>query len=360
MIGGHGGNIYELARNMGCEPDQIIDMSSNINPLGPVPGLLGHLEQDLKTVHSLPEVDSRELVEAFARHYDIPIDRVLAGNGTTQFIFSMPSALRIKRALILGPTYADYADACLIHKTDLKYSLAKETNRFQPDMKDIETCIKDVDAVFICNPNNPTGHLIERKDLLKLCESNPTVDFIIDESYLPFMRKYEDTTMIHEDVDNVIVLHSFSKIFCVPGLRLGFLVAPPQKAALLKKRCQPWSVNSLAQTSGLYLLGHFASSDDFFLRRTWDFVAREHQLLAERLRGIDALRLFPSMTSFVLIKIEEGFDAPQVCANLARNRILVRNCSNFKGLSNQFFRISLKRSEINLMVAEKLSEMFAC
>ena len=358
MIRGHGGDIYELARKIGCEPGDVIDMSSNINPLGPVPDLLEYLQRNLSVLNALPDVDGKELVEKFAEGYGLPVERVLAGNGTTQFIYSSPLALKIKKAVILGPTYADYGDACRIHNVDLKYVPSEESNHFQPDVETLSRLLGDEDAAFICNPNNPTGTLIERNDILKLCESHPKIRFIIDESYLPFTDQYDQTTMLNSHIDNVIVLHSFSKIFCVPGLRLGFMVASPKNAARFRRLYQPWSVNSLAQDAGLFLINHVVS-DDTFIRTTQAFVTKEHQVFRERLGEIEALKVFPSVTSFMLIKMREKYDASQLCSILSKDRILIRNCGNFEGLSDQYVRISLKSSEINAKVAQKLREIFA-
>lgn len=357
MIRGHGGDIYELAREIGCDPDDVTDMSSNINPLGPVPELLEYLRENLTVLNTLPDVDGKGLVEAFADDYGLPAERVLVGNGTTQFIYSSPFATGMKKAVIVGPTYADYADACRIHNVDLKYVLAEEANSFRPDMGALSGLLADEDAVFICNPNNPTGILIERNDLLKLCESHPGIRFIIDESYLFFTAQYQETTMINNDLENVIVLHSFSKIFCIPGLRLGFMVASPGNAARFRRLYQPWSVNSLAQSAALFLTNHLVSNEAF-IRETQAFVTKEHQMFRERLGEIKALKIFPSVTSFILIKIREKYDAPQLCSILSKDRILIRNCGNFKGLSDQYVRISFKSSEINARVAQKLVEIF--
>lgn len=357
MIKGHGGDIYELARNLGCEPDDIIDMSSNINPIGPVPALIEYLRGNLMVLNVLPDVDGKGLVEAFADAYGLPAEMVLVGNGTTQFIFSAPLALEMKKAVILGPTYADYADACRAHKVDLKYVGAEESNQFRPDLGALSEFLGNADTVFICNTNNPTGNLIGRNDIINLCKSYPMIRFIIDESYLPFTDQYDKTTMINNDLENVIVLHSFSKIFCIPGLRLGFMVASPKNTAFFRKLYQPWSVNSLAQSAGLFLLNLF-SSDDGFIKTTQAFIVKEHQLFRKRLEEIDALRLFPSVTSFILIKIREKHDASQLCSILSEERILIRNCGNFEGLSDQYVRISLKSPEINARVAQRLGEIF--
>ena len=357
MIKGHGGDIYQLARNLGCEPADIIDMSSNINPLGPVPALLEHLRENLTVLDALPDVDGKGLVEAFANHFGLPEEKVLAGNGTTQFIFSSPLALEMKKAVICGPTYADYGDACRIHNVRLQHLLAKESNRFRPDLGALIKRLKDQDAVFICNPNNPTGTLIPRNDMVTLCESNPRIRFIIDESYLPFSAQYQKKTMINNDLENVIVLHSFSKIFCIPGLRLGFMVASPKNASRFRRLYQPWSVNSLAQSAGRFLLNLF-SSDDSYLEMTQAFVVKEHQLFRERLRGLNALSLFQSPAPFFLIRIMERVTASQLCSILSKDRILIRNCENFHGLSDQYVRISLKSPEVNARVAQKLKEIF--
>jgi threonine-phosphate decarboxylase len=357
MIKGHGGDIYELARNLDCEPSDIIDMSSNINPLGPVPALIEYLRENLMVLDALPDVDGKGLVEAFADAYGLSADRVLVGNGTTQFIFSAPLALEMKKAVILGPTYADYADACRTHKVDLEYIGAEESNQFRPDLGALSKSPGDVDTVFICNPNNPTGNLIARNEIINLCKTHPMIRFIIDESYLPFTDKYDKTTMINNDLDNVIVLHSFSKIFCIPGLRLGFMVASPDNAARFRRLYQPWSVNSLAQSAGLFLLNLF-SSDDAFIKTTQALIVNEHQLLRKRLEEIDALKPFHSVTSFILIKIKEKHDASQLCSILSKDRFLIRNCGNFEGLSDQYVRISLKSPEINERVAQRLREIF--
>jgi len=358
MIRGHGGNIYDLAQNIGCSPGEIIDMSSNTNPLGSAPGLLEYLKENLSAINVHPEVDSKTLLEAFASHHKIRADRVLAGNGTTQFIYTLPLALGTKKALILGPTYTDYGDACQMYKIDCEYMMAEEPDLFQPNIMDIRAYLVDIDTVFICNPNNPTGNLITKRDLLKLCEAYPGIRFLIDESYLPFTDEYDETTMIQAGLNNVMVLHSFSKSFRVPGLRLGFLIASPEIIEQFKRLYQPWCVNSVAQIAGRFLLEHVLV-DDTFLKETQAYVAKEKYMLAERLKNTLALKLFPSMTSFVLIKIKERFDAVHLCSKMAKHRVLLRNCSNFKGISDQFVRITLKSSEINAIVANRLREIFA-
>ena len=136
------------------------------------------------------------------------------------------------------------------------------------------------------------------------------------------------------------------------------MVASSKNADRFRRLYQPWSVNSLAQSAGLFLINHLVS-DDVFIKETQTFVAKEHRVLMERLGKIEALKVFHSVTSFILIKIIEKYDASQLCSILSKDRILIRNCGNFEGLSDLYVRISLKGSEINGKVTRKLMEIFA-
>ena len=213
MIYGHGGNIYEVARLFNCRPSEIIDMSSNINPLGPPPGLLQHLKNNLDTITRLPEVDACITVKQFGSFIGVDSNRLLAGNGTTQFIYAIPRILETRNALIIGPTYSDYGDACRLQGIPHTFHMAEESNEFNPDIDQIEKKLAKVDTVFICNPNNPTGALIPAEALGNLCRSQPQKNFIIDESYLDFVSNAENETMVNSELDNVMVLLSLSKIF---------------------------------------------------------------------------------------------------------------------------------------------------
>lgn len=353
MLDGHGGNIYDMAQRLGCAPLEIIDMSSNVNPLGPPPNLLNFLIEKINAVSALPEVGAKKAVYAFSERYGVDPGSVLAGNGTTQFIYSLPQALETTNALIFGPTYADYADACKMHNISYKYSMAKEATGFKPDMDQIKKDIKEADTVFICNPNNPTGVLIPAQELSLLCKSHPETSFVIDESYLPFVNHGDKETMINSGLSNVILLNSMSKIFRIPGLRIGFILSSEKTIKKLMRYALPWSVNSLAQAAVVYLMEH-KSETDAFIDNTREFIEAEKKRFSDKLENASLIKLFPSTTSFMLARLSGNHRADEICAALSHDRILIRNCANFKGLSDRFIRISLKTQEINTMVAERI------
>jgi len=153
----HGGNILAMAASLGCGVTDLIDMSSNLTPLGVVPGLHAEITAKLVEIAHLPETGSESLIDCFADTYKLNPQQILAGNGTTEFIFGVPAALQPKRAVIVGPTYADYHLACSwagIEIVDFPLVLADD---FSLDFKKLAAVLHDGDMVFICNPNNPTA-----------------------------------------------------------------------------------------------------------------------------------------------------------------------------------------------------------
>lgn len=356
MINGHGGNIYQTAEALGCRPGDILDMSSNINPLGPIAELMDALQGKLGLITRLPEVSAQRICRLFAEQCRLDPLQVLAGNGTTEFIYALPQALGVRRALIVGPTYADYESACRMHGVDYDYLSLEESDSFVFDPGRCDARLDQADTMFICNPNNPTGSLVPGNVLKELCRRHPRCRFIIDESYLPFVPGADSHTMAHLPSANIIVLNSMSKIFRIPGIRIGFLAASKENIEPLKRFVRPWSVNSLAQAAADYLMTHPAIVKDFMVR-TWEYLGAEKDKLFERLGSL-ALTLFPSSTGFVLARLTAPMTAGIVIDHLLKDRILIRNCANFHGLSDAYIRLSLKTPEANRLLADRLTALF--
>lgn len=357
MIRGHGGNIDEAAKRAGCFPAEIVDMSSNINPLGPPPGLVANLQQHMEAISALPEVDARQAVAAYAEWQRLLPMTVLAGAGTTQFLYQIPRALHIGAALVVAPTYADYADALAINRVDYRHFMLDENNGFVPDLEKLRNAAKSVDAVYVCNPNNPTGVFVPTDDLVRLARGCPETLFVVDESYLPFAGDAGDDSMAHRGLSNVIVLQSLSKMFCIPGLRVGFCVAPNGLAEAVSRQSPPWAVNAQAQQAVAWIAGHPEAAADH-VARTRQFLETERAAFLHNLEGVPGLQVFPGRATFLLFSHPDRPAAEVVDALLAR-RFLVRDCANFVGLSKQFFRVSLKSPEQNRQVAGLLADFFA-
>ena len=358
MIRGHGGNIYEAARIAGCRPDELIDMSSNVNPLGPPQGLDDYLRDRIAVAHALPEADASGCSARFARRHRIDPECVIAANGTTQFIYSLPRALAVRRALIPAPTYADYGDACQRAGVDVEWLPLAAEDGFSLDPEKLDRRLDRVDLAFVCNPNNPTGGLLPAPTLARLCRAHPAVRFVVDESYLPFLFDGEEQSMVGRGLTNVLVLNSLSKVFRVPGLRIGFLIGPPDLLAPARRSLLPWSVSSLAQAAVEFLMTP-SDSIDAFLKETRRHVKQEMKHVSDRIDRLPGFGVFPSCTVFSLIRLPDGATASQVLSRLLAHRILIRNCANFRGLSERYIRVSLKSRRENDFLVDRLQSAVA-
>ena len=357
MIIGHGGNIRNLAKKLDCTADDIIDMSSNLNPLGPPETIETVICDNLVKIQSLPEPDAITMRKGFARFHDIDPDTVVAGNGTTWFIYTIPQALGSKKVLIAGPTYSDYKDACLMHDIPFEHCIAQAQELFRPDTDAISRMAHSADLVFICNPNNPTGSLIPREKLDYLVKKHEGTVFIIDESYLPFVDGANDISMVSETrYDNLIVLSSMSKIFRIPGLRTGFLTANPAIVEKIMGYYQPWSVNSLAQAVIEHIFKHPERIEPFY-QKTRDYIKKEKQVFLKKLGNVQGLELLDSCTYFILARLTGEKKSAEFCEQIGRQKILVRDCSNFFGLSDQYVRFSLKKRTINERLADLIKKV---
>ena len=356
MIIGHGGNKKNLAKTLGCAVDDIIDMSSNLNPLGPPKNIEKIICDNLIKIRSLPEPDAVTMRKGFAKFHGIDQTEVVAGNGTTWFIYTIPKALGSKKVLIAGPTYSDYMDACLMHGIAFKHCLAKESDTFDPDIDEISRMAKDADTVFICNPNNPTGSLILREKLDYLIQKHEKTYFIIDESYLPFVDQAEDYSLVSKtEYKNLMVLSSMSKIFRIPGLRTGFLIARQKIVEKIMAYYQPWSVNALAQAVIEHIFDHPEKIKPFY-QKTREYIKTEKQIFLESLNNIQGLQIFDSSTYFILARLTNGMNSMDFCERIGRHKILIRDCSNFFGLSDKYVRFSLKERRINKLLADLIKQ----
>ncbi|NNG02105.1 MAG: pyridoxal phosphate-dependent class II aminotransferase [Desulfobacteraceae bacterium] len=356
MIRGHGGNIYALARRLGCRARDIIDMSSNVNPLGPMPEMMTRIQSHLEDMTALPEADSAGIIDAFARYHKVAPNVVLAGNGTTQLIYALPLALNLKTALILSPTYSDYQDACEMHGCRSVHLLSRAEADFQPDLDRLDAMAGEVGSVFVCNPNNPTGAILEKTVLEKIIRKHPGTCFIVDESYLPFVKAADDFSMIRSDLPNLAVLNSMSKIFRIPGLRIGFIKSSLDIIEKLQKFMLPWSVNSPAQVAVHYLMTE-NNKVDGFIHDTCRFLDGERKAFMDSFPHPSLIQWFDSPTSFLLGKLPTSVTAGCICDALAEQKILIRNCSNFIGLSDQYIRVSLKKPATNRLLSASLLEL---
>jgi threonine-phosphate decarboxylase len=272
---------------------------------------------------------------------------ILIGNGSTELIHLLPRALAIKSALIIGPTFEEYARALMDAGSSVQYVHARREESFRPPWKEVLRHFSaersKFDAVFLCNPNNPTGQVINRQVVRELAEAADRQQgwFIVDEAFIDYCQTQSVVSMLREH-PRMIVLRSLTKFFAMPGLRIGYLVSASKVVDQLKDRQPPWSVNSLAQEVFFTVL-----HDHAYATRSRTFMKRERSRFMRGLRSLSTVRVYPSAANFLLIELPPSTSAGEVTDHLASKRLLVRDCSTLPGLTMQMIRVAIRTAKEN-------------
>ena len=333
MIEGHGDDLYKYGKKI------VSNFSSNVYNRIDHSGLYQRLNERLSTICSYPEPMPYSLESEIARRYSLTPRQVCVTNGATEAIYLIAQVFQGRISAVLGPTFSEYADACRVHRHKVKpfYSL--------------DALPEDAELVWICNPNNPTGEVRNKEDLKALVDSHPDKLFIFDQSYEYFTLKSLLGIKEAASFPNVTLLHSMTKQYAIPGLRVGYFTASEGLTDDVRCRRMPWSVNSLAIEAAKYLLeeGDGISADI-------------PQLLAERERltnlllATGMLEIWPTDTHYMLIKLRMGKAAALKDFLAVNHGILIRDASNFEGLDERFFRIATQTPEENDKLVKAISE----
>ncbi|MBI4753733.1 aminotransferase class I/II-fold pyridoxal phosphate-dependent enzyme [Candidatus Desantisbacteria bacterium] len=353
----HGGNIWEFIRK-GIELEDIIDFSASINPFGPPDWVQAAIYDSIRFIRHYPDPEQTELKSCLSVVLGIKQEYIITGNGATELIYLLANFLQRKNILIPSPTFSEYEMACLANDASLRFPEMKGTaSDFCLPIDDILQELPWADALWLCNPNNPTGRLIERHALLKLVDNAIKTDtlVIVDESFLLFTATHKDETLLNvmDKYPNLIIISSLTKFFAIPGIRIGYM-ATSNTAILnrLKKQMPPWSVNVFSQMIVPRLL-----LDDGFAIRSRELIGKASDEFFKELRAIKTLKVYPSAANFFLIKLCGDIRADELSDTLSQKNILIRNCFNLRGLDDTYVRVSVMKEEQNKVLIEALREI---
>ncbi len=347
---GHGGNIHLLSRQASGK-NPIIDFSANINPKGPPAWLRATISKELSGIIHYPDPDCYTFIEAVADFHRISKDSIIAANGTTELLYALPGVLPCRRAVIPVPSYIDYQKVMELNGLEiLQFPLSPENN-FQLETNALAEIIQPDDIVIIGSPNNPTAGLVEPAAIARLAEKFPHSWFLIDEAFLDFVP---GSTSVAGISTNIITLNSLTKFYAIPGLRLGFGGFPVSIAEKLRQVLPPWTVNSLAQAVGAKL---FADID--YREKTLNYLQGVQTELFDTLSTFRKITVFPSEVNYFLVRIETESNVRILAKHLLQyHNIAIRDCSNYAGLSDKYFRIAVKTPEENAQLINGLEVFF--
>ena len=315
MIEGHGDDIYRYGA-LRC------NFSSNISPLIDTSGLRQYLAERLEVISHYPEPSAHSLEVLLANEYHIQPEEILVTSGATDAIYLIAQMLRDEGTFaVKRPTFSEYADACRM----FGYQEAPKGGAVR----------------WLCNPNNPTGEVYPLEKIQILSRHHHWL--VIDQSY-------EDCTSCEMlspregvEMQNVIQIHSMTKRFSIPGLRLGYITAPAPVISRLRTNYRPWAVNALAIEAGKWLITHQDPNEQYLM----DELLAEAQLVVKKLSGIFGIHVYPTKTNFMLCSIRQSSASELKAYLLEKHLFLIRDASNFEGLKACHFRIAAQQPEYN-------------
>ncbi|WP_018108567.1 threonine-phosphate decarboxylase [Bacteroides propionicifaciens] len=334
MIQGHGDDIYNQSAEIKC------NFSSNVDTLQDLSELRAHLIEKINQIHSYPEPDATSFADLIAQKNSVLPQNICVTNGATEAIYLIAQSFRESRTAVVIPTFSEYEDACRLNSHALS---------FYTNLTDIPY---DTELVWLCNPNNPTGKVYKKAEIRSFLSAHQNTVLIIDQSYEQFSREELFSLSEAIEYDNLILLHSLTKHFAIPGLRLGYFSATARLVEKIKSYKMPWSVNQLAIEAGKFLETHYTNLVDISTHMS------RAKRLYEQLSQTEGLEVQGSQTHFFLCRIkDETRTASELKTYLLDSKgFLIRDASNFRGLSPQHFRIASQTEEANTELIQAIQK----
>ncbi len=340
---GHGGDIYKFKEEM-------LDFSANINPLGMPQTAKNSIIAAIDKFDAYPDYSSRKLRDALSKFYSYPADKIVCGNGAADLIFRICLCFRPENALVLSPTFSEYEEAVRISGGNVTYFPLKEEDNFDVNSEIVREISDDIDMVFLCSPNNPTGRAVDLRiieDVLEKLSKTGSL-LVVDHCFIHFMEDEDSYSAMRllKKWDNLIVLNAFTKIYSMAGIRLGYAFCSTREMATsVQNTLQPWSVSSVAQAAGE------GAINVEFIKKTKKYISENRKYLSDELEKL-GIKVFPSQCNYLLLKCRSD-----LADLMEREGILIRRCGNFRGLTDSFFRIAVKSYEDNQRLVETIKKV---
>lgn len=346
----HGGNIYKKAKELGISENQILDYSANISPLGIPSHIKKAMVDAIEGTINYPDPDCTALREAIGRQDGVEPDCVTCGNGGADLLYRLAFGLKPKKVLLPVPAFVEYEEAMTAAGARMVYETMDEDFHIREDMT--ERITEDTDLVILCNPNNPTGLLTPRRQVLAVLERAKEMHcrVLVDECFLEICREEEQYTVKSylKEYPNLMILKSFTKLYAIPGVRLGYLLCADREViAQVNRAGQAWSVSHIAQCAGVAALSH-----PEYKAAVIDAVEKECIYMKKEMANLP-LTLYDGRANYLFFRTPGVTDLDR---RLESRGIMIRNCSNYVNLGNDYWRIAVKTHEENVILLRELRQ----
>ena len=345
----HGGMHYQY-------PDAI-DFSANLNPFGMPEAVKEAAYQGIADAVYYPDTERIQLREKIAEHEnrkagiaDIKKEYIVLGNGAAELIFQVCHAIKPKHALLAAPAFQEYEQALLCERCEVTYYELQEADDFQIKESFLDCLKKEIDMIFLCNPNNPTGQLIEDEILsgiLEYCEENHIL-LVMDECFMDFCMERKSLIEKAAVYKQLFILKAFTKLYAMPGLRLGYGISSNMDLLqAIRDRSQPWNISTPAQYAGIAAL-----SEETYVSQSISCIARERMYLLQEIQNNKlAEHVVSSVVNYILFKADERLGKA-----LLEKGFVLRDCSNYRNLEKGYYRMAVRLHEENTQLIKAWKE----
>lgn len=341
----HGADVMQMMERY--KVSEILDFSSNVNIF--IPGKIEKLLKEItpNMLNQYPDINYSALRKKLSKKYSIDPEQIIVGNGSTELIFLLTKLKEISRIGIIHPTFGEYLRASRLSDKEIVPFYYDEN--FVPDMNRID--LKQVDALFVCNPNNPSGNVNDLSELLVKAKENRVL-LIVDETFMDFVQDQSHSLLpLVSEYENLFVLKAVTKFYSMTGVRLGYGFSSESLIRKLWDIKEPWTVNAFAE----YLAD--AIFDEEFERKSVSFYKEEIRWMKEELEKIPGLIVFPTESNYFLLRLPRHISSKDLKEKMIlRHNILIRDCSNYIGLDEHYIRVNIKQREYNQKLIQALEK----
>ncbi|MBE9199010.1 threonine-phosphate decarboxylase [Nodularia sp. LEGE 06071] len=360
----HGGNLVWAAALAGCPPEAILDFSASISPLGPPNSAIAAIYSQIGNLRHYPDPDYSDLRLALGRFHQLPPEWILPGNGSAELLTLAGRELAtLSATTLITPAFSDYYRTLTAYNAKiLEFPLSLDgewgvgsgewgvgrnsSSSFSSGLSPSASC-----GLLLNNPHNPTGRLFSREAILPYLEQYALV--VVDEAFMDFVPPDEEQSLmgVVQEYANLVVLRSLTKFYSLPGLRLGYAIAHPDRLSLWQSWRDPWPVNTLAAAAAVA-----AIQDQEFQQLTWKWLAPARNQLFQGLALIPGLQPLEGAANFLLVRSQKSTLQLQKKL-LQHHQILIRDCVSFKELGDRFFRVAVRSESDNQRLLTALSSV---
>lgn len=342
--GNHGGDWAAYQAKHDALPR--LDFSANVSPLGPPEGVKRAMREAIEHVAQYPDPRCRALRKALGEHHGVDPAHILCGNGAADLIDRLALALRPKRALVTAPTFSEYAEALERVGGQVTSFPLREEHSFAVTPEILDAITPDVDVLFLCEPNNPTGRTTAPgllQAILEKCRACGVL-VVLDECFAPFLLTPRSQIPVLR-VYRLLILRAFTKFYGLAGVRLGYcLCADTDLLDRMALAGQPWPVSNLAQAAGMAALRETA-----YAEKLRALLAQQRPWLKQQLERLGCFVL-PGEANYLLFRSPD----PKLGQRLERQGVLIRTCADYDGLGPNWFRVAVRTAAENQRLIETM------